>query len=469
MKILDIRKRVCKVMDPQYLGITKKIRIAVLGAKYAGKTVLLSAMDRYFQRLEDSDEKLNGWQLIKFQDISNRRSGEWRVFPKKEYQRRMEKCDWPEQTFIPAVLAYKLDFAKEGKFRRYEIELLDIPGERVADVATMWNASYEEWSDSALCEYKKVNCGWYHDYLGKVEETKGDRDSVLFAYKGFIAKHLSRLSFFVTPSEAMLDRKGKPIDENGLGVNSDDRDWLSKMNDIMFAPIPYELRTDKKFMACVKDFRKEYRKYKKESRVNEIKRWCETSDQVYYLVDVLGSLERGDMGYKSTKEQVRLATVGVTDRSFLRRIFSSNLSKFCAVATQVDRCALEDKDNQSKIKEWLNEYFSKQGVFKKGVFDTKIVAAVSSTQKVKKEKEDEVVGYKAAKGFMRDPNKSFSEDNRLISKEPYIPMPVPSVAEAKKNDYKEYLWRTPFPYFPADGNFLNYGLDGIAALMFDLD
>ena len=51
MQIIDIRKTVKKVLDPQALGMTKKIRVAVLGSKYAGKTVLLAALDRYMDRL----------------------------------------------------------------------------------------------------------------------------------------------------------------------------------------------------------------------------------------------------------------------------------------------------------------------------------------------------------------------------------------------------------------------------------
>lgn len=480
MKISDIGKTVKKVLDPQTFGMTKKIRIAVLGSKYAGKTVLLSALDKYLQRLEETSEKLNrkgecakesnGWQLAKLQDISAKRRGEWSIFAKKEYQRKMAECNWPERTSIPAVLAYKLEFAKEGKFRRYEIELLDIPGERVADVVTMWNKSYEGWSDEALKQYKKTESDWYHGYLEKVAESKGDRDFILLAYKEFVAKHLSNLSFFVTPSEAMLDRKGTSIDERGLTVEYDDKDLLSRMNDIKFAPVPYEFRGNKEFMTCVKDFRKEYRKYKKESQVDGIKGWCETSDQVYYLVDVLGALERGDAGYKSTREQVRLATVGVADRSLFRRIFSSNLSKFYAVATQGDRSAL-DEDAEERIKEWLDEYFSKTEVFRRGVFGKVIVAAVSSMQKIQKAEEGGVIKeeYEGRKGFMKDPNKSFSEENRLISKKPYKPMPVPSVAEAQKRNFKGYSWERPFPYFPEDGNFANYNLDRIVASILELD
>lgn len=478
MKILDIGKRVCKVMDPQYLGITKKIRIAVLGSKYAGKTVLLAALDRYMDRLLNTsltlwekgecEENAEGWGLLKKEDMPDRRHRGWLKFSKKKYHEKMEGNDWPERTLTPAVLGYKLVFAREGKIRRYEVELLDIPGERVADVVTMWNKSYDEWSDGVEEEYKKVNEEW-NIYLEKVRKSGGTKELILEAYTEFLAQHLRAYSFFVTPSEAMLDRHGDPIDEMGLSEDSSVEEWRSKMNSIKFAPIPFDIRKDKSFIGSVKEFRKEYEKYKKESRVDEIKKWCITSSQVYYLVDVLGTLERGKVGVESTKRQVRLATVGVADKSFLTRMFSPNLRKFCAVATQVDRCGIEGnrwKENKSRLEEWLSEYFSKANTvaFKKGVFCTLVCSAVSSTRPVKEE--NGVLKCEGVKGFMKDANKPFSDDNcRHGLRET---MSVPSVDEAEKKNYEGYAWQVPFPSFPHDGNFLHYNLDKIVASMIDL-
>lgn len=53
MDVSKIGKEVKEVVKIANSLTTKKIRVAVLGAKFAGKTVLLSAIDRYLQELED--------------------------------------------------------------------------------------------------------------------------------------------------------------------------------------------------------------------------------------------------------------------------------------------------------------------------------------------------------------------------------------------------------------------------------
>jgi hypothetical protein len=150
-------------------------------------------------------------------------------------------------------------------------------------------------------------------------------------------------------------------------------------------------------------------------------------------------------------------------------MFSPNLRKFCAVATQVDRCGIEMnrwKEKKSRIEEWLSEYFSKANTvaFKKGVFCTLVCSAVSSTRPVKEE--NGVLKYEGVKGFMKDANKPFSDDN--CHHDLKATKSVPSVDEAEKKNYEGYAWPVPFPSFPRDGNFLHYNLDKIVSSMIDL-
>ena len=164
-----------------------------------------------------------------------------------------------------------------------------------------------------------------------------------------------------------------------------------------------------------------------------------------------------------------MATVGVADKSFLTRMFSPNLRKFCAVATQVDRCGIGESDwgeNESNLEGWLSEYFSKANTvaFKKGVFSTLVCSAVSSTRPVKEENGE--LKCEGVKGFMKDANKPFSDDN--CGYDLKATMSVPSVDEAEKKNYEGYTWPVPFPSFPRDGNFLHHNLDKIVASMIDL-
>lgn len=118
-----------------------------MGAKQADKTVFITALDTNLEYLslpplssrmaKEQLGALAGWRI---QRCSLRKNAStWRDFDAARHKAELAEVQkWPDATLESVVLAYEIDLVKEGeKSRRIFLEVLDIPGERVSDIATM--------------------------------------------------------------------------------------------------------------------------------------------------------------------------------------------------------------------------------------------------------------------------------------------------------------------------------------------
>lgn len=431
----------------------KHIRIAVMGAKQAGKTVFLTAIDDLLRYLDKSQSPLGEWSVKDYGVLD----GEIDSFPVSKYRECYSKDppEWPPSTTKPAMLCCSLTLSKSrsedflgrtlkfcGLGDRIEeqltVEFLDMPGERMTDIATMRDSSFQEWSKTVCWIGRNRNVleqrSQFDEYVKSVEEIvkkggdeKGTR--ILEAYKKVVAAYMKASSPFITPSDMQLDEDGKAPE-----YDDDEKALAGRLNDVGFAPLPQKL-FDGKHADLVSSFEKKYDDYRKKKE--RLFKWLSKVDQIYFLVDVLGILEHGNGRYEGVKNQIDFAFPKEDSwlKWFWKGVCGRNLSRICMVATQVDRTNIDrDKENVEKL---LGRLFKSVNHCSRGVEkETMLCAAVRSTSDCGKDK---------IKGKFE-----FGEgENKVVKSGDEPVLEVPSEFDFRKQE-QFGPWPKPVPRFRAD-------------------
>jgi|GEM_PF-5693750 len=106
------------------------------------------------------------------------------------------------------------------------IHFLDFPGERGADI-TMFNKSYDEWSDSMLKNMLETPCktAVAEPFLSTIKSTAPQPVAVIAAWKLCLARLFLSCHTIITPSTFVVDNEGKtPVDrvnESGTKPSGD--------------------------------------------------------------------------------------------------------------------------------------------------------------------------------------------------------------------------------------------------------
>ena len=340
-------------------------RIAVLGGVHTGKTVFTTALLNHIKYHDPKLLKLgktsNDGSIQLTFDEDLRPYGETKdldKFPYVEYRREASK-KWPKKT--KATAAYRCSFFRsDWAYKRGELLVVDVPGERYADIP-MDKRSFEQWSSWLLEEMfaTKDNEELTEEYTKKtfVSGQPIDADSVLKAYKNTLVRLCKLYRPWVTPSTFLLGKNG---DYHGESVFSGDISQaccgLSK--ETQFAPLPKSVKkTDPVLYA---QFEKAYGDY----RTKLVMPMCSvlrSVNQLIVLVDVT-ELLRANTAKKNghqalLNESLDMLSPGFTLIGSLGQFLTtyltggyfdgSGIEKLAVVATKVDKVRQSDlEDNK---------------------------------------------------------------------------------------------------------------------------
>lgn len=351
-------KTIYKSVGDWFKG-NESVRVALVGSRYSGKSVFLTSLASQLLNHDEKNCPLGGWKVSDDQGAIG--SG---AFPDFKYEeaRQMfaENGEWPSKTVDCSVWRRNLKLVNEEngkrKVKRVYLEVMDFPGERVADLS-MKGRSYREWCKWAENSFGGVD-GYTKNFGKYVEAIKlcGDYNEIVAAYKRFIADELAMFALSITPSIVKLDRTGR-----GMPRCRTSDEYLEAMKDrplglswdFQFAPVPQSWFEDQGRRGITAKFKIGYDKYKDEV-VSPIADWLMSVNQVYYFVDVLGLLSRGPDVYNGELSFATavLSQFGRDDSGnpIVRRI-SNVFSRFIkttadrvyVVATKIDR-VLPGKD-----------------------------------------------------------------------------------------------------------------------------
>ena len=289
----------------QGLSGHEHIRVAVIGAKESGKTVFLTALTNHLRNHDGELLDLQGWSVVNLDDDS-KNTDDIPSFQYAKAREQLSQGEWPDNTRSLSVVRMKLRLEKKtekkAKRRVVILELLDLPGERVADLSMAGRSFREwcEWMESRFCGIAG-NSSHYEEYVKRIK-AENESGAILSAYKDCVSKQYMDGLLTITPSVLKLDMNG----EFRVGERADDyrknieSTCIGVDESSQFAPLPRTFFDggSREHRILVKTFKKAYGKYKSRI-VNPIIEWLSHVNKAVYLVDVLALLRKGPEAYNA--------------------------------------------------------------------------------------------------------------------------------------------------------------------------
>jgi predicted YcjX-like family ATPase len=357
--------------------IVDRRQVGVLGIQQSGKSAFLTSLIDHLRNHDPKEFSLGAsvrkWQIRSFTPLPNPDGTPCFNYPK--YRSELHHGQWPAKT--SAVSEYQCRFDCSGGgvgnwlengVAHNELSLIDIPGERVADLG-MAGVDFARWSDDLLArlesniEYGR-DCVEYFDLLNA--DQPFDPAVAVTAFKRAMARFIFNRLPIVTPSTMLLTEKGKYIPAEI--IKSRDPDALAAVHlagvapDAEFAPISAEVRTAQPEACRVFSFH--YGRYQKEI-VQPLAGKLYACDQLVVLLDVATLLAGGVQAYNGCRhileEALRYFSPGrsiyasladrwlrgtTLGRARLNGAFGfPSIRRIAIVATQADRVHRDDRDS----------------------------------------------------------------------------------------------------------------------------
>lgn len=345
------------------------IRVAVIGTKGSGKTVFLTALINHLRNHNQKLLDLKGWFITSLESDGGN-TGNIDLFKYGEARDKLSRGEWPGNTISLSVYRLKLRLEKKvndkkTKRRTVILELLDLPGERVADLSMVGRSFREwcEWMENRFCGVEGISPD-YSDYVRRIESEK-NRDNILRAYKDCVSKQFEKWMLTITPSVLKLDTSGKFMYKDGAPLDSYRKNIIFTCigvdGDNQFAPLPQTYFNNKspEQRAIVKAFKKAYGMYKSRI-VDPISEWLSHVNKAVYLVDVLSLLRNGPEAYNAEQsfasQALRMFRRSYSDSPLLKGVqrfmgafVRTHADGVYVVATKADMVVGEV--NRSRMKE----------------------------------------------------------------------------------------------------------------------
>ena len=283
----------------------ERIRVAVLGSKGSGKTVFLTSLANHLLNHDPARCPLNGWTVTPAESdlAAGVASDGIPLYPYADARKCLAEGRWPRKTKDWSVLRLALRLRNGKRRRDVRLEVLDLPGERVADFP-MLGRSYREW-----CEWMGHAFGGvfgssdpYKAYCAAAASAT-ELPELFAAYRRFLADEYAACSLSLTPSTVKLGQDA--VSRTGGSA----AEFLANIADVpigldaerQFVPLPPDcFKPDAPCRQWLKPFERSYNAYRR-AVVSPIGDWLQDVNQLFYFVDVLGLLQRGPDVYNAEK------------------------------------------------------------------------------------------------------------------------------------------------------------------------
>ncbi|MDX8393861.1 MAG: YcjX family protein [Mariprofundales bacterium] len=378
-----------KEVIPDILIPIKTKKIAITGLSRSGKTIFITSLiDQLLHPKKIpmlTTNKRPFHVTLKAPKASIKRFDYYK-FNKDIKQHRQ----WPEGT--DSITSTLLEVECRSRFAilgnsRFNIELIDYPGEWILDIALL-NLSFAEWSEKVLrwlsdCEEDlAVN---YLDEIKKLSATSSGSqlendlhnqyvDMICYLKKNHYAN--------LTPGRFLMpaDLEGDPI--------------------LLFAPIP---KTNSPLYTI---FKQRYDSYLKDI-VKEIQlKHFMNFDKQIILIDVVEALQNEYKCYHDMTQGLRsmLSLYDNKNQFFLAKLFGSSIDKVVFVATKADLIASSQHDNYLKLLKEMVADIQQRMDIKHIKTEAHVIAAVKCTQTICKKYQGELLYF--VRGIDAKDNKS---------------------------------------------------------------
>lgn len=392
-----------------FLGIrpwTRRRCVGVIGLLQAGKTVLLTSLIDHLKKHDPGRFPLDGRHpsLVEVEPLPPATGAE--PFEYTTHRNRLGNRQWPVKTCT--FSEYRALYVRDDwRYTTIDLSLLDIPGERLADLAMAHHRRFDDWSDTILHalrvapEFAAAATPFFAclDEIAAKPGTAIDPTTLLHTYRLTLAGLIEAYMPLVTPSSFLIDANGNYVAEDIVRLVDAEprRAALAASQPIglsqatQFAPLSAEVR--QAHPALTARFTAHYTHYRQQLVV-PFARALKACDTLVVLVDVAMLLEGGvgtlnasrtllehivayvDPGFTPLGSfggwVLQLATLGLTALEGVRRIVF--------VATKADRVHQDDRGKLETLLRRLTEPLvrGRQAVRQLHI-DYLVCAAVNST------------------------------------------------------------------------------------------
>lgn len=338
----------------------------------AGKTTFLTSLIQHLRDHDPTEFPLETFRVKHLQGLENARGIP--QFPYLLYRDQIHHKRWPAKTTALSEYRCRLDFSGgpwisriENGLSETELSLVDIPGERLADLS-MAGVDYAAWSDLLLQIFTER---FHSDEESRAFRNLLDSGSPLAAEETVLEfkRVLARLVFHympvITPSTLIVDQKGQYVPRDIC--QSQDAEALARGRivgiapDAEFAPLSHRARAANPTLA--ETFASHYQRYH-DDLVEPLANKLYTCDQLVILLDVASLLAGGPPAYEGCRHMLGAAlrflapgrdSYTATTDTLIRFITgghahlkdaltTSSIKRIAFVASQADRVHHDDFD-----------------------------------------------------------------------------------------------------------------------------
>ena len=280
--------------------------IAVTGTGASGKTMFLTSLLWQLREWENSEFRLDNNVRISGFAPSNGRPAPADVFPFDKFQDALVvKREWPAKT--KDIQRFSCQFQRNDRARwrsTQRLDLIDLPGERVADAAIAEFDDFGQWSDHLFSHFdsdSEYEAG--RRFCSDLEAGSKEPDDILRNYRRVLAEFVRDSKPLVTPSVFLLDRDGSLAPRIGPGQENQlaDQRWTGLNESTQFAPLPQAIRDG--YPKIAKTMRKHYRKYRKEL-AQPFFQYLASSHSLIVLVDIPLLLRGSVARFNDTRQTI---------------------------------------------------------------------------------------------------------------------------------------------------------------------
>ncbi|MGH7134826.1 MAG: YcjX family protein, partial [Pirellulales bacterium] len=270
-------------------------RVAIVGLPNSGKTVLLTALLIHLENRSAALTDGGKWQIKSFRPQQERTIGkQLPEFPYKSYRTHLrDNCVFPDKTKSETVFSFDLDLSSGRGQKEYQVDLLDVPGERFYDIA-MCGCDYGQWCDDLEKSWQDEPHPAMSAYRKLFDAPAADVDAptIIAAYRKLLAELIADYRTSIVPSSFRVSTSANAVRGRTPGtiLASAETNPCGVSLDCQFAPIFGDDRT--KYEAITAAMSKNYDAYR-ETVVLPLFRELKVCDRLVLLIDVPNLLASG--------------------------------------------------------------------------------------------------------------------------------------------------------------------------------
>ena len=297
-----------------------------------------------------------GAQIKNFRELPIE-SSRWRKFKFSGYRENLAHGKWPEKSV--ATAKYLCEYNRSdwknsfslNRFCKQRLEILDFPGERIADATIAAFKEYAGWSEHILNHFAE-----HHEYNQHLEAylTALERlpvltvDAVTAEYRLLLARLILSYKPLIVPSTFLLTQNGDTA-RAGSDAAIAGEQYAGLAFGLEFAPLPVRYLSENNELVDV--FTVNYQKYRRELAL-PLFREISSANVLVILVDIPSLLAGGVDRYNDNRQILFDLFDAVRPDSRLGDLFSQlfgfffgGLERVAFVATKMDMVRRTDIEN----------------------------------------------------------------------------------------------------------------------------